>query len=76
MKLCIALDLPTKEENLELAKSISGISDDIWLKLGFRSYIRDGRDFIDELKKLGFKIFLDLFILSITAFIAILPALA
>jgi len=60
MKLCIALDLPTKEENLELAKSISGISDDIWLKVGFRSYIRDGRDFIDELKKLGFKIFLDL----------------
>jgi len=60
MKLCIALDLPTKEENLALAKSISGISDDIWLKVGFRSYIRDGKDFIEELKKLGFKIFLDL----------------
>jgi orotidine-5'-phosphate decarboxylase len=59
MKLCIALDLPTKEENLALAKSIK-ISDDIWLKVGFRSYIRDGKDFIDELKKLGFKIFLDL----------------
>ena len=60
MKLCIALDLPSKEENLELAKSISGISDDIWLKVGFRSYIRDGKSFVDELKKLGFKIFLDL----------------
>ena len=60
MKLCIALDLPSKEENLELAKSISGISDNIWLKVGFRSYIRDGKPFINELKKLGFKIFLDL----------------
>jgi len=60
LKLCIALDLPSKEENLELAKSISGISDNIWLKVGFRSYIRDGKPFINELKKLGFKIFLDL----------------
>jgi len=60
MKLCIALDLPSKEENLNLAKSISGLSDDIWLKVGFRSYIRDGKEFIKELKKLGFKIFLDL----------------
>ncbi len=60
MKLCIALDLPTKEENLNLAKSISGISDDIWLKVGFRSYIRDGYPFIKELQNLGFKIFLDL----------------
>jgi orotidine-5'-phosphate decarboxylase len=60
MKLCIALDLPTKEENLNLAKEISGISDDIWLKVGFRSYIRDGREFVSDLQKLGFKIFLDL----------------
>jgi orotidine-5'-phosphate decarboxylase len=60
MKLCIALDLPTKEENLQLAKDISGISDDIWLKVGFRSYIRDGKEFISDLQKLGFKIFLDL----------------
>ena len=60
MKLCIALDLPTKEENLKLAKEISGISDDIWLKVGFRSYIRDGKEFVNELKNLGFKIFLDL----------------
>jgi len=60
MKLCIALDLPTKEENISLAKNISGLSDDIWLKIGFRSYIRDGKEFVDELKNLGFKIFLDL----------------
>jgi orotidine-5'-phosphate decarboxylase len=60
MKLCIALDLPTKEENLKLAKEISEFSNDIWLKVGFRSYIRDGNEFLKELKKLGFNIFLDL----------------
>ena len=60
MKLCIALDLPSKDENLNLAKSISGISNDIWLKVGFRTYIRDGYPFIKELQNLGFKIFLDL----------------
>jgi orotidine-5'-phosphate decarboxylase len=60
MKLCIALDLPSKEENLQLAKQISFYSKDIWLKIGFRSYIRDGKEFVEELKQLGFKIFLDL----------------
>jgi orotidine-5'-phosphate decarboxylase len=60
MKLCIALDLPSKEENLKLAKNITGISNDIWLKVGFRSYIRDGKKFVKELQNLGFKIFLDL----------------
>jgi orotidine-5'-phosphate decarboxylase len=60
MKLCIALDLPTKEENLKLAKEISEYAKDIWLKVGFRSYIRDGKEFLKELKNLGFNIFLDL----------------
>jgi orotidine-5'-phosphate decarboxylase len=60
MKLCIALDLPTKEENLKLANEISEYANDIWLKVGFRSYIRDGNEFLKELKTLGFNIFLDL----------------
>ncbi len=60
MKLCVALDLPSKEENLELAKELKEF--DIWLKVGFRSYIRDGKKLIDELKAINpsFKIFLDL----------------
>jgi len=60
MKLCIALDNPNKEDNLKLAKEIKEYSKDIWLKVGFRSYIRDGNKFIFELKKLGYNIFLDL----------------
>ena len=60
MKLCVSLDNPSREDNLELAKKIKDF--DIWLKVGFRSYIRDGREFLEELKSINpnFKIFLDL----------------
>ena len=60
MKLCVALDLPTNEENLALVKSLKDF--DIWLKVGLRSYIRDGQNLIKELKQVNpnYKIFLDL----------------
>lgn len=60
MELCIALDLPTMSQNLELVKSIG--TKKVWLKVGFRAYIRDGKEFIAEIKKLNpdAKIFLDL----------------
>ncbi len=60
MQLCVALDLPSAEENLALARSLSGY--DIWMKVGFRSYIRDGKEFLEALKAINpdFKIFLDL----------------
>ena len=60
MELCVALDLPSAEENLALAKSLKGY--DIWMKVGFRAYIRDGKAFIEALKVINpnFKIFLDL----------------
>jgi len=60
MKLCVALDLPSANENLALAESLKTY--DIWMKVGFRAYIRDGKPFLEALKKInsGFKIFLDL----------------
>ena len=60
MELCVALDLPSAEENLALAKSLKGF--DIWMKVGFRTYIRDGKPFIEALQKINpdFKLFLDL----------------
>ncbi len=60
MKLCVSLDLPSLKENLNLAMTIK--DHDVWLKVGLRSYIRDGKDFLFELKKINpnFKIFLDL----------------
>ena len=60
MELCVTLDLPTQNENLALAESLA--AHDIWLKVGFRAFIRDGRDFLDRLKAINpaFRIFLDL----------------
>jgi len=65
MKLCVALDLPNKEENLALAKKLK--SEDIWLKIGLRSFIRDGKELLEALKAINpsFKIFLDLKIYDI-----------
>lgn len=60
MELCVALDLPSAKENLALAESLKNY--DVWMKVGFRAYIRDGKDFIIGLKAINpdFKIFLDL----------------
>ena len=60
MKLCVSLDLSSAKENLELVKQIKDF--DIWLKVGLRSYIRDGKKFLEDLKAINpnFKIFLDL----------------
>ena len=60
MELCVALDLPTKEENLSLIEKIK--EHNIWLKVGLRTYIRDGEAFLHDIKKINpdFKIFLDL----------------
>lgn len=60
MKLCVSLDLPSAKENLELVEKIKDY--DVWLKVGFRSYIRDGKEFLVNIKAINpnFKIFLDL----------------
>ncbi len=60
MELCVALDLPSMEENLALIDKIKEYP--IWLKVGLRSYIRDGKPFLDAIKTINpdFKIFLDL----------------
>lgn len=60
MKLCVALDLPNAKENLDLARVLK--SEDIWLKVGLRSFLRDGKSLLEEIKAINpnFKLFLDL----------------
>ena len=59
MKLCVALDMNSKNECLDFAKSVAGL--DIWLKIGMRAFYRDGGNFLKELKNIGnFKLFVDL----------------
>ena len=60
MELCVALDLPSMEENLALVEKIKAYP--VWLKVGLRAYIRDGEPFLKQLKAINphCKIFLDL----------------
>ena len=61
MELCVALDLESEKENLLLLEEIKEFNN-IWIKVGLRTYIRDGKEFIQKIKKINksFKIFLDL----------------
>jgi orotidine-5'-phosphate decarboxylase len=61
MELAVALDLPSSEENLALVEQLKD-HNNLWLKVGFRTYIRDGKEFIYKIKQINpsFKIFLDL----------------
>ncbi|WP_305862236.1 orotidine-5'-phosphate decarboxylase [Helicobacter cholecystus] len=60
MQLCIALDMSSKNENLALLKVLQEFN--LWVKIGLRSFIRDGKEFLKEIKAINpnFKIFLDL----------------
>ncbi len=59
--LCLALDMPHKSQNLALCENLAFHNlTDLYLKVGLRSFIRDGIDFIEQLKTFGFRIFLDL----------------
>ena len=60
MKLCISLDLESSKDNLQLVKEVKDY--DVWLKVGFRSFLRDGKNFLEDIKNINpnFKIFLDL----------------
>lgn len=60
MQLCLALDMSSKSENLSLLQELREF--DIWVKVGLRSFIRDGKEFLQEIKAINpnFKIFLDL----------------
>jgi len=60
MELCVALDMSTKEQNLDLIEKIK--EHNVWLKVGLRTFIRDGEAFLKAIKEINpdFKIFLDL----------------
>jgi len=60
MKLCVSLDLENSYKNLALAEKLKDF--DIWIKVGFRTYLRDGKKFLEDIKAINsnFKIFLDL----------------
>ncbi len=60
MDLCVALDRASLKENLSLVKEIREFP--VWIKIGLRSFIRDGWKIVDEVRQIApdLKIFLDL----------------
>lgn len=57
-KVMVALDVDSREKALELAQTLAGSG--CWLKVGLELYALSGLGLIDDFKKLGFQIFLDL----------------
>ncbi|KGP75223.1 orotidine 5'-phosphate decarboxylase [Desulfosporosinus sp. Tol-M] len=57
-KIIVALDVPGRAEALTLAKALQGSG--CWLKVGMELYAYTGPVMIQELKEMGFPIFLDL----------------
>ncbi len=57
-KLIVALDFDTMDEALKMAESLKGHLE--WVKVGLELFVSVGPVIIDELKKMGFKVFVDL----------------
>ena len=56
MKLCVAFDMPNRAECLNLARELREL--DIWIKIGLRSYLRDGALLIEKLRQIAdFRVF-------------------
>lgn len=56
--LVVALDFPTVDEALALAKKVRGVVP--WMKVGLELFTAEGPRIISELKSMNFKVFLDL----------------
>lgn len=52
--------MPSEIENLNLLENLKGLP--LWIKVGLRSYVRDGARFLERVQEIdsGFRIFLDL----------------
>lgn len=57
-KIIVALDVDSRQKALELAQALAGSG--CWLKVGLELYALSGLGLIEEFKKFGFNIFLDL----------------
>jgi orotidine-5'-phosphate decarboxylase len=57
-ELIVALDFASREQALAMATTLSGRVR--WLKVGLELFCRTGPEIVATLKKLGFKVFLDL----------------
>lgn len=68
-RLVIALDFQTGDEALALARRLAGVTlpgePKLWMKVGLELFVAEGPEVVRELKRLGFRVFLDLKFLDI-----------
>ena len=68
-KLVVALDFQTADEALALARTLAPLAapgqPELWMKVGLELFVAQGPEVVRELKRLGFKVFLDLKFLDI-----------
>lgn len=66
-ELVVALDFQTGAEALDLARRLKGGAphSSLWMKVGLELYVAEGPAMVRELKKLGYKVFVDLKFLDI-----------
>lgn len=57
-KVIVALDVDTREKAVEIAQELKGSG--CWLKVGLELYALGGLKIVEELKEMGFNVFLDL----------------
>jgi orotidine-5'-phosphate decarboxylase len=71
-KLVVALDFQTEAEALDLARTLVPLAapatsggPELWMKVGLELFVAQGPEILRALKRLGFKVFLDLKFLDI-----------
>ena len=68
-KLVVALDFQAADEALALANTLAPLAapglPELWMKVGLELFVAQGPEVVRELKRLGFKVFLDLKFLDI-----------
>ena len=57
-ELVVALDFPTRDEALDMARRLAGVV--TWVKVGLELYTAEGPSMVAELRAMGFKVFVDL----------------
>jgi orotidine-5'-phosphate decarboxylase len=57
-ELIVALDFPSRDQALDMARSLSGHVR--WVKVGLELFCRTGPEIVPTLARMGFKVFLDL----------------
>jgi len=67
-RLCIALDFPTREEVVSMARRLAGRVG--WMKVGLEAFVAEGPGLVAEVAKTGAKVFLDLKLHDIPATVA------